>query len=131
MSKLKKVIIILFLLILNNFCYSQEDNEVYIVFKINENNFKESKDYYFKSKFYISGESFMIKENTCLKTMEKKLSEELNILSISNFLEKCKEKGMKYVFNPNELYKKIYILEEFSNEKYLVFEVEWKASYIN
>ena len=131
MSKLKKIIIILFLLLLNNFCYSQEDNEVYIIFKTNESNCKENKDYYFKGKFYICGESFMIRENTCLKTIEKQLSKELNILSISNFLEKCKEKGMKYVFNPNELYKKIYILEEFSNEKYLVFEVEWKASYIN
>lgn len=38
---------------------------------------------------------------------------------------------MRFVFNPNELYKYIYILEEYNENEYLVFEVVWEASYTN
>lgn len=131
MSIIKKNILILTILTVSNFCFSQEIKEVYIAFKLNLDTTEVKRNYYFKNSFYISGESFKIKENTCLKTINKNLLNELNVISISNFLENCKKEGMKYVFNPNELYQKIYIIEEYDSEKYILFEVEWKASYIN
>lgn len=64
--------IFVMLLITNNFCYGQEINEVYLIFKINTENSIEKNSYYFKSKFYISGESFKIKRIVVLNLYLKK-----------------------------------------------------------
>lgn len=124
---------IIILLIYCNFCFSQEKGEVYFIFEKTEHSLTDNvkNNFYNDSKFYISGECFKIKENKCMSLINKGTIKNLNILTIDDFLNNCKKRGMKYVFNPNLLYERIFILEDYNEEDYLVVEVEWKPSYLD
>lgn len=117
------------------FSFSQNENirEIYIKFdqgsvcNNNENalRFEEFTNHYRNGAFYICGKCFRVKANTTIKLM---LKETVNTLIISpkEMMLKCQEKGMKYVFNPNHLFSKIFILDDYDgNDKYyLLYEVE-------
>lgn len=118
--------IIVLLLLISSSCFCQDIKDVYLIFKNNEQN------HYFKSQFRFSKkDGFIIKENSCVKTINKDSTQDLNVITFKEFLNECSKKGMKYIFDPNLLYKNIYILEDYNETQFLVFEVKWKALYID
>lgn len=110
------------------FSYSQSETEaIYILYENNVNEEKndcKEQSYFYKSSFIICDKRFRIKPNTQIKTLLKK--EDLNLTTTQQMMEKCKEKGMEYVFNPNLLFPKIFIITEFGlGDMYMCFEVEY------
>lgn len=123
---------ILIILIANSyFCFSQKIDNVYILFNKTEEKNGNKNSYYYNGKFVVSEQCFEIKKNSLVKSINKDSIKNLKIVSIKEFYEKCKKNGMKYVFDPNLLYKQIFILEVYNEIEYLIFEVKWKPYYNN
>lgn len=123
----------IFIFLFSTCSFSQNDsiNDIYVKFDKNYSCSRGSKDvdntefksYYFSGSFYICWMKFKIKENTViLKVPKNKID---SFMTPREIKIKCIEKGMKYAFNPNHLFPKIYIVEDYSpGDFYLLFEVE-------
>lgn len=122
----------LIILITNSyFCFSQQVDKIHILFNKTKEENHSRESYYNKGNFYISEQRFEIIKNSCIESINKDSLKSLKIVNIEEFYENCKNNGMKYVFNPNSLYKQIFILEEINDDEYLIFEVKWKPYYNN
>lgn len=115
--------------------FSQNDSikEIYIKFdsgsickaEDNGDKFIDFNNQYRDGAFYICGKCFRIKPNKTIKLISKE-SINSSISSVKDMMKKCHKKGMKYVFNPNQLFSKIYILDDYDGNAnyYLLYEVE-------
>lgn len=136
-----KTILTLFLF---NFVSSQEKEVLYLKYEPNKNKectnssfikgndqkLIEYKDFFYEGYFVFCNEYFKIKTNTIVTEINQNDIKNLNIKDVQYFIEIKYKNQQDKIIDSNKLFSKIFVIMPNYDNKFFVFQVEWKDFFI-
>lgn len=141
---IKRIFLLLFILIVQE-NFSQKNKVLYLDFNpnikksctnsnyINGDSIKKVDyvDFFSEGYFVLCNQYFKIKANTIIREFTKESFKQIPLNSIQDFINIKNKVFKEKIQDLNLQYKNIYIVLKNADDKYFIFEVEWKDYYID